>query len=193
MRKESVREREPTFSSSADDYYHNPHRERPARTGRGRRGRGGDYLFTQHGSCRSFVTPPSGVRIFPVAFQRHHTEVENKASEEETSRGSRRSREKPRGLLGWCVESAEFRWNAIFHPSDAPGAPARRRFIHSWTVWRRLSPQIRFQSGSSKRAMEKPAEGRKENRGGQALKSPSMDEQWRERSWLLARLVCLQV
>lgn len=41
--------------------------------------------------------------------------------------------------------------------------------------------------------MEKPAEGRKENRGGQALKSPSMDEQWRERSWLLARLVCLQV
>lgn len=121
MRKESVREREPTFSSSADDYYHNPHRERPARTGRGRRGRGGDYLFTQHGSCRSFVTPPSGVRIFPVAFQRHHTEVENKASEEETSRGSRRSREKPHGLLGWCVESAEFRWNAIFHPSDAPG------------------------------------------------------------------------
>lgn len=53
----------------------------------GEGGRGDDYLFTQHGSCRSFVTPPSGVRIFPAAFQRHHTEVENKAGEEETSRG----------------------------------------------------------------------------------------------------------
>lgn len=43
--------------------------------------------------------------------------------------------------------------------------------------------------------MEKPAEGHKEDRvgGGQALKSPSVDDQWRERSRLLARPACLQV
>lgn len=137
IRKESVRESEPTFSSSADDYYHNPHPEGPARSSRGGGGPD-DYLFTQHGSCRSFVTPSSGVRIFPAAFRRHHSEVENKASEEETSRGAC-AREVRTVLLCWLhelreaprhsgIESAEFHGNAILHPSDAPGAPVCRVF-----------------------------------------------------------------